>query len=338
MRITALRELVNEAALDFAWDQWAQLGVLASPRRPAPWSMDPEALLVFSLEVARRDPRLFEEVLDWLLVNERMVSVQRLRNIARAPGEDALARAALAWVAERKPRARRDPDASVPSTDAEPALLFHGLSSRDAPLDPAFLRHGFAKPVTPPSRRSQTPDPRAPIALAFRLRHLLGVSARAEVLRTLLTIGVPRVSIQAIARGAGFSKRNVQEALNSLVAAGVVQGISVAGAQSYSIDREPWAPLFGVTDDRWPVHVDWPQLLHAFVEVIRWLNDPATDGLSDYMRFSEARTLLDRVADDLRYAGVVVEMPQRGALEEGWSAFEATVHNTLAMLGVSRAA
>jgi hypothetical protein len=46
-------------------------------------AQDPEALLLFTFEVARDDPRLFGEVLDWLALNERLVSVQRLRNLCR---------------------------------------------------------------------------------------------------------------------------------------------------------------------------------------------------------------------------------------------------------------
>lgn len=59
------------------------MGVFATARRADRWAADPEALLLFTLEVARADARLFDEVLDWLALNERLVSVQRLRNLYR---------------------------------------------------------------------------------------------------------------------------------------------------------------------------------------------------------------------------------------------------------------
>src|SRR5205807_386201 len=79
MPTSTLRTHVVDALLSFAWDEWAQLGVLAIPQRSSPWAQDPEALLVFTFEIARDDPRLFDEVLDWLAVNDSLVSTRRLR-------------------------------------------------------------------------------------------------------------------------------------------------------------------------------------------------------------------------------------------------------------------
>lgn len=66
------------------------MGVFARAERRDPWAIDPEALLLFTLEIGRDDPRLFDEVLDWLVVNERLVSVRRLRNLARDEADKAL--------------------------------------------------------------------------------------------------------------------------------------------------------------------------------------------------------------------------------------------------------
>ena len=79
------------ALLAFAWDQWAQMGVSGTARRADRWAADPETLLLFTLEVARADPRLF-----WLALNERLVSVGRLRNLCRGETDRAVAEAALA--------------------------------------------------------------------------------------------------------------------------------------------------------------------------------------------------------------------------------------------------
>lgn len=64
MQLSTFRDSVSRELTGFAWDQWAQLGVLASSERRDRWVADPEALLLFTLEVGRDDPRLFEEVLD----------------------------------------------------------------------------------------------------------------------------------------------------------------------------------------------------------------------------------------------------------------------------------
>lgn len=75
MRISELRTQIRGQLVDFAWDQWTQMGVSGTPRRADRWAADPEALLLFTLEVARADARLFDEVLDWLALNERLMSV-----------------------------------------------------------------------------------------------------------------------------------------------------------------------------------------------------------------------------------------------------------------------
>src|SRR5215211_5161481 len=59
-----LRDLVRREQTAFAWDEWAQLGVFAEPKRTSPWAADPEALILLSLQVGRVDPRLFDAVLD----------------------------------------------------------------------------------------------------------------------------------------------------------------------------------------------------------------------------------------------------------------------------------
>lgn len=63
------------------------------------WAQDPEALVVFTLEVARADPGLFDELLDWLLVNEKLLSVRRLRAMCADPEDERLLAGALGWLA-----------------------------------------------------------------------------------------------------------------------------------------------------------------------------------------------------------------------------------------------
>lgn len=58
--------------------------------------------------------------------------------------------------------------------------------------------------------------------------------------------------------------------------------------------------------------------------IVRRLADPRTEELSDYMRASDARQLIDGVALELQLAGVPIV--GRGATgEEYWDEFVATV-------------
>ena len=303
MPLSATRDRLAAGLRDFAWNEWAQMGVLGTTGRHSPWAQDPEALLVFTLEVAREDPRLFDEVLDWLVVNERLISVRRLRALCRTPDDEHLVAAALGWLGGERPRARLAARATV--DDRQPVQLFRDRLPVSPPeADKAFAAHGFLRPPVDRTGNSQVPDLGLPINFAFRLRQLLGVGARAEASRFLLTVDAPRVTAQVVARSAGYAKRNVYEALTELQRAGVVSTTTVGGEQWFAVDRERWAAFLGHARTSPPSHRDWPQLLGAAVQMLRWLQRPDLDGLSGYLRNSQALDLLEGIAPDLRYAGV----------------------------------
>jgi len=302
MSISEARQDLQGRLASFLWSQWAQMGVLATAERSDRWAADPEALLLLSFEVGREEPRLFDEVLDWLAVNERLVSIQRLRNLARDEADRALVEAVVGWVGGRRRRARLEARAGGP-TGTEP--FFRNSQLPVADPDPAFLAQGFVKAKSEPSGKSQAPNVLLPINFAFRLRLLLGIGARAEAMRVLLTIEAPRVNAQAIAASTAYTKRNAQEAVASLSTAGALDAFEVGNEQRFSAPRDRWAQFLEV--DQLPRHEDWPQLFAAYRKVLRWLADPAHDGLSDYLLSSEARTLAEEVRPDLQFAGIAID-------------------------------
>lgn len=326
MSISALRTRVTTTLVEFAWDEWSQMGVFAPSRARSPWAQDPEALLLFTLEVARDEPRLFDELLDWLARNESIVSARRLRTLCESADDERLVAAALAWTARQR---RRPPSISTPRpVTAEP--VFRGLTTPIGTPDPAFAQQSLLRPLAEPSGHATAPDVRTPINFAFRLRHVLGVGARAEAARYLLTAETPRASVAAVTRSAGFAKRNVQEALTSLEAAGVAARVDLGGEQRYWLDRSRWATLLQLEVDDLPLHRDWPQLFRALREVVRWLARPELEELTDYMRSSRAHDLLERIAPDLAYAGVVPRRGGRG--EDAWDDLVEMIERALAAL------
>ena len=332
MQPSALRAHVLEEALSFCWDSWAQMGIshLTSIRDDR--AADPEALIVFTLDVARHDPRLFDELLDWLRTNERLISVQRLRNLASNDSDRQVVQAALAWVSRfrRNPRFTRAAEAA----DADSVPLFPGAEGATWDRDPAFLEHGLVRGTAEPSFKSRRPDVSQPINLAFRLRLVLGVGSRSEVIRYLLTMPTTEASVQAIAQATAFAKRNVAETLDGLLGAGVVRATTVTSERRYSLDRDAWSRLLLLEPDRLPGHRDWPQLLRALGGLLRFLSDPALDELSPYMRASTARDHVENVERELRIAGVGI--PHGGAAgEEFWPEFVEIVNALLRALRAS---
>ncbi len=327
MPISTLRDDVQTTLVEFAWSQWAQMGVFASTDRRDAWAQDPEALLIFTLHVARREPRLFDEVLDWLRLNGRLLSGRRLASLCPLGDADRqLVEAAVDWA-----RANGSPvqiaDRQFAKTGEE--QLFESV--RVANPDELFRLHGYLKPATEPSFNSREPDLRAPINLAFRLRQHFGLaSSRAEIVRFLLTSGVPDANALAIADAAAYAKRNINETLAALVAAGDVERYMRGNEGRYSVDRERWANFLGVAPDELPTYRDWPRVLLALRELDRWLDNARLADLSDYMRASEARALMDGLEPTLTAAGVLVTRDGAGA--DYWPTFEQNVGRLLEKL------
>ncbi len=300
---------LSAATLDFVWRQWSQLGIGHSTTERDPWAQDPEALLIFSLPIARTDPRLFDELLDWLRLNGRLISARRLSTLQPvADSERRLIQAAVAWgeAHATPPRTATSPR----KAGGSPEPVFAGI--RVSTPDPIFLAHGFSKPQSAPSGKSTSPDLSSPIGLAFSLRELLGLaSSRAEIIRFLLTTD-QRVSRAAtIADAAGYTKRNVNETLSALVAAGLVERTAQGNSAAYSLDRERW--LTFLDRDTCPLDRAWPSIYRALSAITRWQVDTANQELSDYLRASGAYDVIHATHNDVETAGIRVRSTRRAA-------------------------
>lgn len=332
MPASTLRDDVTRRLTAFAWDQWAQLGVFAPTSRRDQTATDPEALLLFTFEVGRSDPRLFDETLDWLLTNERLVSIQRLRNLCRDDDDRDLVEGGLLWLARQRPHSRptlprvREPRA------IEPRPLFYDVARQVREPDEAFLAAGLLKPATEPSKKSGAPDPDLPINFAFRMRHLFGLGSRPEVIRYLLTAPITDASALAVADAVAFAKRNVNDTLTSLVASRSVTAYEHGNERRYYLDRVLWAQFLRFQPDSWPAYRDWPRLFGALRQLSRWLHDPALDQLTPYMLASNARTLMEQLEPDLAPAGVLSPGGQVPQGEDYWQAFADRVEQAISDL------
>jgi hypothetical protein len=316
MQLSELRERLHGRLAAFLWDQWGQLGVQVSAARQDEWAVDPEALVLLSLEVGREEPRLTDEVLDWLAVNERLISVQRLRNLITDDEDRALVEATIGWLAGRRRRPRLTPK------EAEKALLarepfYRRVDYLDTEPDPAFGAQGLLKPPVEPRLHSRPPDLASPIAFAFRLRALLGFGVRAEAMRVLLTVDSPWMNVQAVAASTAYGKRNVQEALGQLRAAGFLRSSTLGNEQRFEPPRRRWAEFLEL--ESFPAHRDWPQLFAAYRHLLRWVVAHETAGLSPYMLASEARAFAEELSSDLNFAGVPFDATGPSG-EEYWDA------------------
>lgn len=333
MQIWELRDELRANLVTFSWDQWTQMGVSGRSERRDRWAADPESLLVFSLVVSRHEPRLFDELLDWMALNLRLLSIQRLRNLTRHH-DDVVRRlvdAALAWSTEHaKDLTRRAPVTPRVAPDLQTLFRIDGREATVGKPDPIFADFGFRRSATGTSGKSRFPDLSAPINLGFRLRELFGVGSRSEVTRILVTSRGDRL-LNEVAEAAAYAPRNVRDTLHSLVGAGILQTFHRAKSRSYRVDRARWTGFLDIDEQDMPVFVAWVPLLRALTKMHLWLETEADAPRSPYMQASEARRLMDEVGPDLLAADLPMQNDRlRGA--DYWPAFVEKIRAVLKLL------
>lgn len=340
MLISALRERIHRGFLEFAWRQWAQAGLSANIASFDRWAIDPEALILFTIEVARRDPRLFDEMLDWLVSNRRLLSMQRLRNLAvRFPVDPDLVRAVFAWAGESMPSLQGAKSERRRAGHPERIPVFGSdvLGFVTEP-DPAFAVYGYIRPRVSRSGKSSEPDARQPANFAFQLRHLFGAGSRSEVMRVLLTFADGALDAARISDEAAFAKRNVSDTLASLAASRVVKARWSGNERVFLAYRTKWAELLevGPSAKYMPTFVSWVHLFPPCLEILSWLESEAETTDSEYLVSSRARDLIERVTADLESVGLTPSLsrPAHGAAY--LSVFADTVECLLGMLDVEQ--
>lgn len=331
MQTSELRRRVDDALTAFLWREWVQLGVFGEVTHADRWAIDPEVLLLITLRFGGHDARLFDEVLDWLCLNGRLVSVQRLTNLSSV---DDISRtiidASLSWAGAHNPllrgwQRRRHVERSLRSISLG--------SVRAGKPDPYFAEFGVAWPLVELSGKSFSPEMTDATAFSFRLRSLFGVGTRAEVMRVLLTAQGGMFTAQRIAEATAFAKRNIHETLSALTDAGPVIADRRGNELVYYLHPAGWAEVLDVdTEGGFPAFLDWVALAKALVPLVSWLDSDETVNLTPYMRASKARQIVDGIKTHLRLIGVVTSAKSEARGEAYWPVFVDTVETILVML------
>jgi len=311
------RNLFLENILNFLWRQWSTLGVLGQARTKDPWLYDPEPMLLFTLEMARYEPRLFDEVVDWLIVNNKWIDMQRLRGILRE--KDEIGRNLLGAVAaflanqgnERKwNNLSQFCKSHVSNIPNNPESFFCEKNGKSHPLtktsDPSFLTYGFNRPQLRVRRMTRRVPITSHNTLRFLLRALFGLGSRAECLAYLLTHDAGHPS--EIAKRIGISARGTQDALIELSRSGLIL-TRVKGKRKieYWLSQERWWEFLSkgnISEIKKPIWIDWIALYSALSQLWAALNKISREGMSDYMRSSKLRDSLEMVGSEFAKSGL----------------------------------
>lgn len=233
------------------WRQWSQLGVAGATPTEGRWLLDPEALLLMTLEAARTDPRLFDEVLDWLLTNGSLIDVQRLRNLTAEDKEfpKALLLGVASLLAEHETSAKWS-RLSVPidqsSRQTEPLFLLS--AERAFPdfqnVDPHFRKAGYLRSPIEHRGLSRPVPMQAGPCLRLRLRSFLGIGIRVEAILFLLTH--PESNADEVARAIGYSFPGVQQVLRELADSALVHVRRAGREKRYWLEKERWGDFLDI--------------------------------------------------------------------------------------------
>jgi hypothetical protein len=311
------RNLFLDNILNFLWRQWSALGVLGEARIEDPWVIDPEPMLLFTLEMGRYEPRLFDEILDWLVVNGTWIDLQRLRGILRGKDKTiikltgAVAKFLVQESDERKWRniANFCKPQIQESLDSRELLFFSKDGKRYPPSaepDSSFLSCGFNRPQLTVRRLTREVPITSQRTIRFLLRALFGVGSRAECLVYLLTNDGGHPS--EVARAIGLSVRGTQDTLIDLSRSGLIL-TRVKGKRKieYWLSHERWWEFLSrgsITEFKKPIWLDWISLFSALSNVWNALNEMREEGISDYLRSSRIRDSMETIGSEFLKSGL----------------------------------
>jgi len=329
---TDFKETLLDRLLHFVWGQWVALGVPGTEPAETRWVVDPEPLLVFSLEVARFDPRLFDEILAWLMVNGERLDTARLRSLIRGHDESfgRVLGGTLQFALSRMDRRKWGTLAglSVSLYKKQPAAvftepLFKEKSGKPYPLvlesqpDPDFIIFFINRAKVELAKHAQEVPVNSGVNLRFLLRSLFGIGGRSECLAYLLTHeeGRPR----EIAESAGLFWLGIQQTLADMANSGLVSARRKGRGLEYWVPQKRWWDFLSGSagsDITRPRPLNAMVIFPALSEFWRGIEAASASEESDYLKASKARVGLERLHAKLTQAGLDAPIPPAGLLSE----------------------
>ena len=331
----SLKEFKNsylESLLSFLWRQWCALGVAGYARSGDTWLIDPEALLLFTCTMGRYEARLFDEVLDWLDINGSFINIQRLRNMLAKKlfhGEMVLS-AIAALMAKRNKFAKWEKLAKQKQSLKYDENLFIQKNGKSIGVygvaEKTFQQYGLNRGKIEFRGHTQPVPIIRNTGLLFKLRALVGINARCEILAYLLTHESAHPS--RIAKETYYSQKTVQDILVEMTYSGLVFVRPVGKEKHYWIKTDEWYNFFALNagipvqshtgspllDEskttfipaelyqkaKW---ITWPLLLSAFEQIWMKVEQMETKVEKPLVQSSQLRALMLRVGPMIQTAG-----------------------------------
>jgi len=262
---------IAEAVVRILWRQWRVIGAAAAGD-DARLIVDPEALILASLIMSRREPRLDTTMADWLESGSTLISTQRLKNLADRFPQAASAR--LGWVAGISYHRGRD----------------HRWRTL---LDDTNREEGSLPGPSAERAKSAGPMVQRPAALLLRTRTAFGLSIKSDLIAVLHGSDFAE-EMGSLISTLGYRRNPTHLALRDLTAAGVVRGVRLPSGTGYTMAR----PLF--TEERMAPWGWWNEVL-GFLLAVTELEIPGPSA-SEYARTVMLRRAVEPRLGDLAHA------------------------------------
>ncbi len=260
-----IRDL-ERVTTDLAWREWSAIGGSATAGKSWQSIVDPEALVLASLFLADREPRLTDVLFSWVELNASLLSVQRLKNLKK-----------------------------------DYPLEIHDRVSKFANQTRALAKHprwrslsahddAVATVLLPEVSRATNAPTNTPSNLMLRLRLGFGVGTKADVLAVALGSDAPK-TVKELSDALSYTLVGIRSAVGDLERAGFL--VAVGGKPAaFSATRSDWSTLLHMKAlPRW---VGWHQWFTLVVDLITSIERASQKKLGDYARDVRIREVLAR--------------------------------------------
>lgn len=313
---------LQESLLTLLWQQWCICGVQGHAQEPPNWCIDPEILILLTCSIGRREPRMFDEMLDWLKSMHGMINLQRLKNIAKS--ENFTGKIVLPAVAAYidnilKTKAWSTAVHKIPEIVDTQTPFFSFKDGRAmenfGKVEPIFEKHGFLRGPISLKGLVGPFNLRHPACLLLRFRSFLGATSRSAITLYLCTHpDNPGENPTQIAKEMGHAQKAVQNSLVSMSKSGYVMRREHKRDTLYSITPEMKKALLQDLKTE-PLWCNWIPIA-GFLEKI-WLTVNSDKFIkSDPMVQSiKLKEIVDNFKITISKSGLPVMLDSRGHLE-----------------------
>lgn len=304
LSLTEFKERFTQGFLEAQWRHWSALGV-ASHVEPEERSLiDIEALTLSTLMTGFQDTRLLNASIEWLIKNSDWLNLQRLKRIAKTFTEP---------LPKLSPRidSLLDPQVFISLGNTfkrfgQKAWAEKGPGTWEFGKTSATRYEDFFSKF---QMRNIVTDvvPQRPSLLQLKLRGILGIDARVEVL--IYFLSNERGNSNAIAKEIFYDQKSVYRILEKWHKVGFLAKDKGPKIVTFTLEkRAEWLDLLGLRE--MPAYLNWVQVFRFLGQILKVLSvSPWSE--DEYMLSSLFRDLLDEAKHMRKYVHVSVPEPKQ---------------------------